>query len=55
MIEKSENFDSAEMNFNNFFCIPFISYQILNLDPAALNPGEVNGEGGGRHDIKMFQ
>ena len=38
-----------------FFWIPFISCLILYLDPTALNPREVNGVCGGRHDIKMFQ
>ena len=55
MIEKCVNLDRAEMNITYIFCIQFISCVILFLAPAALNPGDVNGVGGGRHDIKMFQ
>ena len=49
------NLDRAEMNITYIFCIQFISCVILNLDHAALNPGDVNGVEGGRHDIKMSQ
>ena len=49
------NLDRAELNLTDIFWIQFISCVILSLNPAALNPGDVNGVGGGRHDIKMFQ
>ena len=48
-------FGSCGDEYDLYFCIQFISCVILSLDPAALNPGDVNGVGGGRHDIKMFQ
>ena len=55
MIEKCVNLDRAELNLTDIFWIQFISCVILSLNPAALNPRDVNEVGGGRHDIKMFQ